>query len=108
LVPQAALKLETQNVEVTRFVIPTGWACTLNLLADVADALVVAHEDATLGLEAAVAALKEDPQLSWIVIAAVAHEDLLDSLRGAGADVAVAPRNVAKLTGELARALAVA
>jgi len=79
-----------------------------HLLADAPDALIVAHEDATLGLVAAVAALKGDPELSWIVIAAVAHEDLLDSLRSAGADVAVAPRNVAKLTGELARALAVA
>jgi len=78
-----------------------------HLLADTPDALVIAHDDPTLGLTPAVAALKADPALSWIVIAVVAHEELLDTLRAAGADVAVATRDVAKLTGELARALAV-
>ncbi|HSO38711.1 MAG TPA: helix-turn-helix domain-containing protein [Labilithrix sp.] len=79
-----------------------------HLLADAPDALLVAHEDLTLGLAPAVAALKADPELSWSVIAVVAHEEILDSLRAAGADVAVATRDVAKLTGELARTLAVA
>jgi len=86
---------------------PSAAIALAHLLADAPDALIVAHEDATLGLAAAIAALKADPELAWIVIAAVAHEDLVESLRAAGADVVVATRDVAKLTGELARALAV-
>lgn len=86
---------------------PSSAVAVAHLLADTPDALVVAHADPTLGLVAAVAALKSDPELAWIVIAAVAHEDLLDSLRGAGADIAIATGDVAKLTGELARTLAV-
>ena len=79
-----------------------------HLLSDAPDALVIAHDDATLGCPSAVAALKADPALSWIVIAVVAQGDLLEALRGAGADVAVEARDVAKLSGELARTLAVA
>jgi excisionase family DNA binding protein len=86
---------------------PSSAIAVAHLLADAPDALIVAHEDTTLGLAAAVTALKGDPELAWIVIATVAHEDLVESLRAAGADVAVATRDVAKLTGELARALAV-
>jgi excisionase family DNA binding protein len=78
-----------------------------HLLADAPDALVVAHDDATLGFPSAVSALKADPALSWIVIAVVAEDDLLEAVRAAGADVAIAGRDVAKLSGELARTLAV-
>ena len=78
-----------------------------HLLADAPDALVVAHDDATLGLPFAVAALKADPALAWIVIAVVADNGLLEAVQAAGADVAVAARDVAKLSGELARTLAV-
>ncbi len=86
---------------------PSSAVALAHLLADAPDALIVAHADLTLGLVAAIAALKADPELAWIVIAAVAHEDLLDSLRSAGADIAIATGDVAKLTGELARTLAV-
>jgi hypothetical protein len=78
-----------------------------HLLADAPDALVLAHNDATLGLPSAVAALKADPTLSWIVIAVVAESDLLEAVRSAGADVVIASRDVARLSGELARTLAV-
>ena len=79
-----------------------------HLLADAPDALVLAHDDATLGFLSAIAALKADPALSWIVLAVVAEPELLDAARHAGADVAIASRDVAKLSGELARTLAVA
>lgn len=79
-----------------------------HLLADGPDALVVAHDDATLGFPSAVAALKSDPALSWIVIAVVAEGDQLEAIRAAGADLAIEARDVAKLSGELARTLAVA
>jgi excisionase family DNA binding protein len=78
-----------------------------HLLADAPDALVLAHDDATLGFPSAVAALKADPALSWIVIAIVAESDLLEAVRAAGADVVIAGHDVAKLSGELARTLAV-
>lgn len=79
-----------------------------HLLADAPDALVVAHDDPTLGFLSAIAALKADPALSWIVLAVIGDPDLLDAARNAGADVAIAARDVAKLSGELARTLAVA
>ena len=78
-----------------------------HLLADAPDALVLAHDDATLGFPSAVAALKADPALSWIVLAVVAESELLDAVQAAGADVVVGARDVAKLSGELARTLAV-
>ena len=79
-----------------------------HLLADAPDALVVAHDDTTLGFLSAIAALKADPAFSWIVLAVVAEQELLDAARNAGADVAMAAGDVAKLSGELARTLAVA
>jgi len=79
-----------------------------HLLSDAPDALVVAHDDATLGFPSAVAALKADPALSWIVIAVVAEGEQLEAVRAAGADLAVEAHDVAKLSGELARTLAVA
>ena len=79
-----------------------------HLLSDEPDALIIAHDDATLGFPSAVAALKTDAALSWIVIAVVAPGELLEAARSHGADVAVVPGDVAKLSGELARSLAVA
>ena len=79
-----------------------------HLLADAPDALVVAHDDPTLGFPSAVAAIKADPALSWIVMVVVAKGDLQAAVREAGADVALAALDIARLSGELARALAVA
>jgi hypothetical protein len=68
---------------------------------------VLAHDNATFGLPSAVAALKADPTLSWIAIAVIAEIDLLEAARSAGADIVIARGDVARLSGELARTLAV-
>jgi hypothetical protein len=78
-----------------------------HVLADQPDALILGADDPTVGLPAAIAALKAEPALSWIVLAAVGDAAAVPSLRTAGAEIALAGREVAKLTGELARALAV-
>jgi excisionase family DNA binding protein len=78
-----------------------------HVLADEPDALILAADDATIALPATIAALKAEPSLAWMVVAAVSEAAAVPSLRTAGADIALAGRDVAKLTGELARALAV-
>ena len=82
----------------------SGAIALAHLLLDGPDALVFAYDDATLGLPAAIAALKADPALAWIVVAVITP--LAEGVQGA--DVSIAPRDAAKLSGELARILAVA
>lgn len=77
-----------------------GAVAAAHLIADPPDALLVSRDDPSLGFPAAITAWKSDPQLSWIVIAMIGDD-------AAGADVWLAKKDVAKLTGELARTLAV-
>lgn len=90
---------------------PSGASALARLVADAPDAIVLAEADATLAAASMLAALKEDPATSWIVFAFVASgaaDGPIDALRAAGAEIVLAPRDIAKLPGELARTLAVA
>ncbi|MDB4944487.1 MAG: hypothetical protein JWP97_4021 [Labilithrix sp.] len=78
-----------------------------HLLVEMPDALLLSQRDATLGFPHAIAALKADPKLSWIVLGVVAEADALAAAREAGAEIVVARADVARFPGELARALAV-
>jgi hypothetical protein len=86
----------------------SGVAAVAHLVADEPDAVVFAHDDATLGFPSVLAALKDDPATSWIVLALVTTSEAHDQPRLAGADIVLGVHDVAKLPGELARALAVA
>jgi excisionase family DNA binding protein len=86
----------------------SGLAAIAHLVADAPDALVVSLDDPTIGFPAAITALKEDASTSWICIATLGADEALPLARGSGAEIALAVRDVAKLAGELARALAVA
>jgi hypothetical protein len=85
----------------------SGVSAVAHLVADEPDAVVLAHDDTTLGFPSVLAALKEDPATSWIVLALVTSAEAHDQLRPAGADIVLGVHEVAKLPGELARALAV-
>ena len=78
-----------------------------HLVADPPDALLVSRDDPTLGFPAAIAAWKSEPLLSWIVVAVVGDDESQPPSRAAGADVWLARSDVLRLTGELARTLAV-
>jgi excisionase family DNA binding protein len=78
-----------------------------HLVAEAPDAVVLTQADATLGFLSAIAALKADPASSWVVLAVLVDRDVAEEARAAGADIVLAPREAAKLPGELARALAV-
>lgn len=82
----------------------SGVAAVAHLVAEAPDAVVFAHDDATLGFPSVLAALKDDPATSWIVLAVVT----LDASRPEGADIVLDARDIAKLPGDLARTLAVA
>lgn len=86
---------------------PCAAIAIAHLLEETPDALLVSREDPTFGFPAVIAALKSEPRLSWIVIGVVADGDALAAAREAGAEIAVPHADVAKLTGELARTLAV-
>jgi excisionase family DNA binding protein len=86
----------------------SGVAAVAHLVAEAPDAVVLAQEDATLGFPAVLAALKEDLATSWIVFVIVTSTDGSDAARASGADIVLTARDIVKLPGELARALAVA
>lgn len=85
----------------------TGVAAVAHLVAEAPDAVVLAHEDATLGFPAVLTALKEDAATSWIVFVIVTRTDGADAARASGADIVLTARDIVKLPGELARTLAV-
>jgi hypothetical protein len=84
-----------------------GAGALAHLVAEAPDAIVLADSDPTLGFPAVVAALKADPATSWIffVLVTAAHGD--DAAKASGADIVLAARDIVKLPGELARALAI-
>ncbi len=87
----------------------SGVGAVAHLVADAPDAAVIAVTDTTLGFPAVVAALKADAETSWICLAVVTTGDeaIDEAARASGADIVLAARNIVKLPGELARALAV-
>jgi excisionase family DNA binding protein len=86
---------------------PNGVAAIAHLVSESPDVLVIALDDPTIGFPQALAALKEDPSTAWICVVAIGADEALPLARSTGAEVALTARDVAKLTGELARALAV-
>ncbi len=79
-----------------------------HLLADQPDAIVFPLDDASLGGARAIAALKASPETAWAVLVALTTDEAgAAAARSAGADLALPPRDAAKLPTELARALAV-
>lgn len=85
-----------------------GVAAVSHLVAEAPDAVVVALDDPTIGFPEAISALKEDAATAWICVATIGADEALPLARSSGAEIALATRDVAKLAGELARALAVA
>ncbi|MBS2020078.1 MAG: helix-turn-helix domain-containing protein [Deltaproteobacteria bacterium] len=87
---------------------PSAVAALAHLVAEEPDVLVLDGSDATLSVRHAVVALKSDPATSWIALAVVGgDEPLAEAMREAGADVALAAADAARLAPELSRALAV-
>ena len=85
-----------------------GVAAVAHLVAEAPDVLVVSLDDPTIGFPSGIAALKEDPATSWIFLATLGADEALALARASGAEIALTTRDVAKLPGEIARALAVA
>lgn len=84
-----------------------GISAVAHLVADTPDAVILAQDDATLGFPAVLAALKADPATSWMLFVLVTSGDDVDVARAAGADIVLPAREIVKLPGELARALAI-
>jgi len=70
------------------------------------DAIVVSLADDTFAGARSVAALKADPKTAWVLVAAIGDGDALEAARAAGAEIALATDDVARLGAELSRALA--
>jgi excisionase family DNA binding protein len=108
----AALSLEELTKRLgSRFAVrrhDTGVAAIAHLVAESPDAVVVSLDDPTIGFPEAIAALKADPSTSWICVVTLGADEALPLARTSGAEIALPLREVAKLAGELARALAVA
>lgn len=86
----------------------SGASAVAHLVAEAPDAVVLYDRDGTLGFPAVIAALKADPATSWIFFVLLTAGELdADAARESGADIVLAAREVVKLPGELARALAV-
>lgn len=85
----------------------SGAAALAHLVADAPDAVVLGEADATLGFPGVLAALKADAATSWTVLVVVTGGGGEDGARSSGADIVLAARDIVKLPGELARALAV-
>jgi excisionase family DNA binding protein len=95
----------------SRFVVrrhPNAAVALAHLVSDAPDAVILAESDATLGYPASITALKADAATSWMVLALLTAAAPVESAREAGADIALGARDVMKLSGELARTLAVA
>jgi hypothetical protein len=85
-----------------------GIAAVAHLVAESPDALVVSLDDPSMGFPFAIAALKADAATSWMIVAALTGADVVEgAARSAGADIVVPSNDLTKLSGELARALAV-
>lgn len=85
-----------------------GIAAVAHLVAESPDALVVSLEDPSMGFPSAIAALKADAATSWMIVAALTGVEVVEAtVRSAGADIVVPSNDLTKLSGELARALAV-
>ena len=112
LLEGAALSLEELTKRLgSRFSVRrhgSGVSAVAHLVSEAPDAVVFAHDDATLGFPSVLGALKNDPATSWIVLAVVTLARATDETRPEGADIALGTIDIAKLPGELARALAVA
>jgi excisionase family DNA binding protein len=85
----------------------SGVGAVAHLVSEAPDAVILAHDDATLGFPSVLGALKAEAATSWIVLAVVTAGEAVDGARPAGADIVLASRDVVKLPGELARTLAV-
>lgn len=89
-----------------RFATPVG--ALAHLLAEEPDVLVLSASDPSFSAAHAVSALKSDPATAWIAMAVVGGDDgTASAAKDAGADVALAAAESARLAPELARALAV-
>ncbi len=78
-----------------------------HLVADPPDALVLGLDDPAISCPRVIRALKADSATAFLFVAVIGAEESLAEARDAGAEIALATREVAKLTGELARGLAV-
>jgi excisionase family DNA binding protein len=86
----------------------SGALALAHLVADAPDAVVLALDDPTLALPAALAALKSDPATGWMLFAVITTSDTPDLARTLPADIVLRWKDLVKLPGELARSLAVA
>jgi len=86
-----------------------GASALAHLGTEAPDALVLADTDATLGFPGVVAALKSDPATSWIfvVLLTTGDGDGDEAAKTSGAEIVLSARDLVKLPGELARALAI-
>ena len=82
-------------------------AAIAHLVAGEPDVLVVGLEDPTWAGARAIRELKARPETSWTTLAVVTASPLDAAAREAGADLVIAPEDISRLNGELARTLAV-
>ena len=86
---------------------PTVLAAVARLLVDGVDALVLSLDDPALG-PGAVAALKSAPETAWVMLAVIGRGEALDRAKAEGAEIALSPSEVDRVSRELGKALAVA
>jgi excisionase family DNA binding protein len=85
----------------------SGATALAHLLSEAPDAVVFASDDATLGFPSVLDALKDDPATAWVLFAVLTRVELAPGAQSPSAEIVLTTRDVAKLPGELARALAV-
>ena len=76
------------------------------IVSDEPDGLVFALDDPSFAGLPALVALKSDPATSWVALAVSTPPALVAAAKDAGAEVAVAHEDVARLASELGRTLA--
>lgn len=76
-------------------------------LGDGVDALVLGMSDPTIAGARTISALKGSTETAYLVLVAVGEGPALEEARAAGAELAVAPRDLGGLARELARVLGV-
>ncbi len=87
---------------------PSAAVAIAHLVADAPDAIVASADDPSWSDAHTIAALKGAAPTAWITIAVVGVEERTALARAAGAEICVAPTEIARLPGELMRTLAIA
>lgn len=102
--PEEVTKKLSTRFFVRRF--ESALSAIAHLVAGEPDVLVVALDDATWAGARAIRELKSRPETAWTTLVVVTTSPP-DAARDAGADLVIATEDVLRLSGELARALAV-